>query len=118
MKDDNVYYKTDSGKFEPFGLRAHSDYIPDGIWRVRHHRSGRSTTNMDYLAGLYRIADLKEGDFKAYEKITELEDLYDQIIDSQEWKDIMNDKRGWCAADIVRTVISTIYKLSHNKCNE
>ena len=33
---DNVYYKDSDGNFKPFGINLGKNYIPDGIWYVRH----------------------------------------------------------------------------------
>lgn len=56
-EDKNVYYKR-GRKYIPFGLMRGPDYLPDGIWYVRHTDHSYGTTNINhYLQGLYKVGD-------------------------------------------------------------
>ena len=81
MTDDNVYFKKGNGRYEPIGVRVNRDYLPDGIYYIRHHEYGRSTTSVPYLAGVFRIGDATKIDIPT---ICGLEDMVDKITNTEE----------------------------------
>lgn len=109
MRDDNVYRKTDTGEYVPFGYtyNRNENYLPDGIWVVHH--AGCGTTSIPWLAGIYKIGDPKNLKLEDCELITGLEEIYDRVMQSEPVRDVINDKSGYCIADLVRAVIKTIY---------
>ena len=115
MKDDNVYVKTSTGEYVPFGYRYGANYLPDGIWLVHHTACGQGSTNMDWLAGIYKVGDVKSLKIDDMELISGLEELYNKVIDSKTVRDVMNSKKGYCVADIVRATIKSIYDLKNNE---
>lgn len=103
--DENVYYKNDKGRYIPIGLQV-MDYLPDGIWYVRHKKYSRAKTNMAYLEGLHRLAGAKD---LSFDVIAGVEDIVDKIFESPEMKAVIS--KPCSLTDIVRaTVIQIINK--------
>ena len=109
--DENVYIKDKNGVFTPIGLTH--DYLPDGIWYVRHHDSIHSNTNVRYLEGLYKLAD--QSDFKDIKQICSLQEYSDFILDSQEFKDLINNQKGYTLNELVSLCVSQVFKKNKNK---
>lgn len=109
MKDDNVYIKNDNGVFEPIGIKY--DYLPDGIWYVRHHNGFHSRTNVGYLEGLYKLG----GDiFNDIPQLCSFQDYTDYILDSKEFNDILNNKKGYSLVELVSACVGLVFKKNKN----
>lgn len=105
MLDQNYYRKNDNGRYEACGVRIPRDYLPDGIWLVRHHNNSRSKINLDLIQGAYRLGESEKIDFKT---IAGLEDLTQEILNSQEFLEVA--EKGISLADLIRFVIGKLYK--------
>lgn len=111
MKDNNVYVRKDNGRYEAFGVQVNREYLPDGIYYVRHHQYGRTTTSVPYMAGLFRIGDAKKIDIPT---ICGLEDVVDAITESQEYRDLMG-KGGYSMMDIIHLCVKKMYDIANEK---
>lgn len=105
MKDNNVYLKNDKGRYIPYGVCYQPEYLPDGIWYVRHTDYGKSTTSVKYLEGLYKMGDVKSIDLT---ELCGMEDLCDYITRSKEFKELMNSKTGFSPNDIVHICVKKL----------
>ena len=86
-KDDNVYIKQ-GGRDKPFGLRYNQNYLPDGIWYVRHYDHSFGHTNVDhYLSGLYKVGDAPES--IDIPKLCSMHTYVEYVMASPEFKKIM-----------------------------
>lgn len=111
-KDENVYLKNDNGRYQAFGVCYQPDYLSDGIWYVQHHDYGRSVTSVPYIAGLFRVGEAKEIDIPT---LCGLEDMCNKIYDSEEYRNLINSKNGYCIQDIVHVCVKIMYDESKNK---
>lgn len=86
-KDDNVYIKQ-GGRYKPFGLRYDQNYLPDGIWYVRHYDHSYGHTNVDhYLSGLYKVGDAPES--IDIPKLCSMHTYVEYVMASPDFKKIM-----------------------------
>lgn len=108
---DNVYKKNKNGTYTPIGLLT--DYLPDGIWYVRHHEHCHSTTNINYLEGLYKLAD--SSDFKDIKQICSLQEYADFILDSQEFRDLTSNPKGYTLNELVALCVSQVFKKNKSR---
>lgn len=107
--DDNVYIKR-GRKYVPFGLRCHENYLPDGIWYVRHTDYSYGCTNVDhYLSGLYRVGDLPE--YVDVPKLCSIHSYVEYVMNSPEFKEIMN-KGSYSFQELVSKITALILKLN------
>lgn len=106
MKDQNVYYKDDNGNYIPFGLRYDENYLPDGIWYVRHHEGCKSISNVNYLSGLLKLADPEE--FNNALEIGLLTDEIDYILRSKEMGELLG--RSYTINELVSLCVGLLYK--------
>ena len=105
VSDQNVYYKDSNGNFKPFGVCYGHNYIPDGIWYVRHTEHCSSTTNVDYLLGLYKLYDVK--DLKL-DELCGLHDYSDYILRSDEFQNII--RNSYTYQDLVSCILSLAFR--------
>lgn len=106
--DNNVYIKR-GRKYIPIGLRC-NNYIPDGIWYVRHFDNSYGHTNVDhYLSGLYRVGDLPE--FVDIPKLCSTHSYVEYVMNSPEFKEIMN-KGSYSFQELVSKITALILKLN------
>lgn len=103
---ENIYRKTKSGKYEPIGLSY--DYLPDGIWFIRHHDHCISRTNVSYLEGLYKLFDID--DLKDIKQLCSLQEYTDFILDSDELHDIIDNEKGYTINELVSMCVSLVFK--------
>lgn len=116
MRDENVYRKNSDGEFVPFGLSTGSDYLPDGIWYVHHYSGGHGTSNADYLAGLYHVADPSIEDIK---RICGWEEISHYISHTPEYRELLFGDKGYSIQDIIRlTIEKTFEYCNKNKDNK
>lgn len=107
--DENVYYKNDKGRYIPIGLQV-IDYLPDGIWYVRHKKHSHAKTNMKYLEGLHRIAGAKD---LSFDVIAGVEDIVSKISESSEIRSLTS--KPCSLMDIIRAVV--IQTINYGKFN-
>lgn len=88
-RDDNIYVKMANGRYRPYGVRYEEPYMLDGVWYVRHHENSVSTTNVDYMCGLYRVGDKPQK--LDIQKVCAMEDYKDYVLNSKEIKEIMDN---------------------------
>lgn len=103
---ENVYKKNKNGTYTPIGLTC--DYLPDGIWYVRHHDGCTSISNVGYLEGLYKLGDPSE--FKDIVQMCSLQEYTDYILNSQELRDILDNKKGYTINEFVTACVSLVFK--------
>lgn len=111
MTDDNVYFKKGNGRYEPIGVRVNRDYLPDGIYYIRHHEHGRSTTSVPYLAGVFRIGDATKIDIPT---ICGLEDMVDKITNTREYIDMINEGK-FSIHDIICLCVKKMYDIANEQ---
>lgn len=88
--DDNVYRKKEDGTYEAIGLFCNHDYLSDGIWYIHHHETGgRGFTNGKYLEGIFEIPRKEKLNLS---QICDLSDLTDRVMDSQEYRNIQDQR--------------------------
>lgn len=106
--DDNVYIKR-GRKYIPIGLSCHN-YIPDGIWYVRHYDHSYGQTNVDhYLSGLYRVGDLPE--YVDVPKLCSIHSYVEYVMNSPEFKEIMN-KGSYSFQELTAKIVALVVKLN------
>lgn len=106
--DDNVYIKR-GRKYIPIGLSCHN-YIPDGIWYVRHFDNSYGHTNVDhYLSGLYRVGDVPEP--IDVPKLCSTHSYVEYVMNSPEFREIMN-KGSYSFQELVSKITALILKLN------
>ena len=106
MKNENVYKKDINGNYVPFGLEY--DYLPDGIWYVRHHEGCNSISNVGYLEGLYKLSDAD--DFIDIKQLCSLQEYVDFILDSDEFKNMLNNEKGYTLNELISLCVSQVFK--------
>ena len=106
MKSENVYKIDNNGNYVPIGLDC--DYLPDGIWYVRHHDHVHSISNIKYLEGLFKLSDTT--DFPDIKQICSLQEYADFILDSKEFKDLILNERGYTLNELVSLCVSQVFK--------
>ena len=105
--DNNVYYKKGK-KYIPFGLSC-TNYLPDGIWYVRHYDHSYGQTNVDkYLSGMYRVGDIP--DYIDIPQLCSMHSYTEYVLCSPEFKEIL--ETGISIQDIVAKTVALIIKLN------
>ena len=112
MKDNNVYLKTDRGRYIPYGVCYQPEHLPDGIWYVRHTDYGKSITSVKYIEGLYKVGDSKSIDLT---ELCGMEDLCEYITNSKEFKETINSKSGFSSNDIVHLCVKKLVEKARNE---
>lgn len=108
--DDNVYYKR-GRKYIPFGLRYGQNYLPDGIWYVRHFDHSYGHTNVDhYLSGMYRVGDIPE--YVDIPKLCSTHSYVEYILASKEFKEIM-DNHSYTFQELVAKITALVLDLNN-----
>lgn len=110
MRDENVYRKTDRGDFVPFGVVAGENYLPDGIWYVRHYDYSHGATSCNYLEGLYRkcMPDIPE-----IEQICGLEEYVHYVTSTDEFRQLLDSREGCSIQDLVRISIAKAFEYNN-----
>jgi len=109
MKDNNVYYK-DGNRYKPFGLRYDEDYLPDGIWYVRHTDHSYGYTNVDhYLQGLYKVGDAP--DMVDIPMLCSMHSYTEYVMNSPEFSEIM-DSGSYSFAQLTSKIVALVLKLN------
>lgn len=106
--DDNVYIKR-GRKYIPIGLSCHN-YMPDGIWYVRHYDNSYGHTNVDhYLSGVYKVGELP--DYIDIPKLCSMHSYVEYILASKEFKEIMDSGR-YTFQDLVAKITALVVDLN------
>lgn len=107
--DDNVYIKRDK-KYVPFGLRYDQNYLPDGIWYVRHYDHSYGHTNVDhYLSGLYKVGDTPEP--IDIPKLCSIHTYVEYVMASPEFKKIM-DSHQYSFLELTAKITALVVNLN------
>ena len=107
--DDNVYIKK-GNRYYPFGRRVGEEYLPDGIWYVRHTDHCYSKTNVDhYLSGLYRVGDAPE--YIDVPKLCSMHSYTEYVMASPEFKELM-DKGSYSFLELTAKIVALVVKLN------
>lgn len=106
-KDGNVYYRTSTGRYKPFGVMCSSDYLSDGLWYVKHREHCRSITKIEYLANLFHI-DVPNKPIEL-NTLCAMEDAVNYIFDSKEYNDLMK-KKGYSMQELMHVVVKLIFE--------
>jgi len=108
--DDNVYIKR-GNKYIPFGRKCDENYLPDGIWYVRHDEHSRHCSSVDhYLSGLFKVGDAPQG-FIDVPKLCKLATYTDYILSSPEFKKIQ-EKGYYSCLELVSMVVALVVNLN------
>lgn len=107
--DNNVYIKRGK-KYVPFGRRYDEQYLPDGIWFVRHDEKSFGAANVDhYLSGLYKVGD-KPG-YIDVPQLCSIHSYVEYVMASPEFREIM-DKGSYSFQELVSKITALILKLN------
>lgn len=102
---DNVYRKLPNGRYQPFGVYGDFDYLPDGLWYIRHSEYSKATTSVSYLAELFKVGDSKYIDIQ---ELAGMQDLVEKVTHSSEYMEATNREKGFCAQDIVSVTVKVL----------
>lgn len=95
---ENVYRKKDK-RYIPIGVTT--NYLPDGIWYIRHTDYGIGTTNVDqYLSGVFKVGNPTYQDFA---EICGLQDTRDYILVHPKFKELIDKSHS--LNDLVGTIL-------------
>lgn len=107
--DDNVYFKQGK-KYVPFGLRYDQNYLPDGIWYVRHFDHSYGHTNVNhYLSGMYKVGETP--DYIDIPKLCSMHSYTEYVMASPEFKEIM-DKGYYSFQELTAKIVALVVKLN------
>lgn len=108
MRDDNVYrcVTTPSGrkKYIPFGLRYDENYLPDGIWYVRHRDGSYGTASVQWLQHMYKVGDSA---IKDLPKLCGMFDYAEYVLNHPEFREMT--ERPVSISDVVNKAVSLIF---------
>lgn len=108
-RDDNVYYK-EGRKYRPFGMRYGENYLPDGIWYVRHTDHSYGVTNVDhYLRGLYKVGDGPE--FLDIPRLCSMHSYTEYVMASPEFKELMS-KGSYSFMELTAKIVALVVRLN------
>lgn len=117
MRDDNVYRCeiTASGrkKYIPFGRRYDENYLPDGIWYVRHTDHSIGTASLSWLQNLYKVGEVVPRDFP---KLCAMHDYAEYVMNHEEFKKMIDGPVS--LADIVHKTVALMLHRSEEVSNE
>ena len=74
----NVYKKV-GRKYVPIGYRIEDNYLPDGLWLVRHKPHSTQMTNAGYLAQIYGMCKVGENATADLTKLADMEEYADVV---------------------------------------
>ena len=107
--EDNVYFKRGK-KYVPFGLRYDQNYLPDGIWYVRHYDHSFGHTNINhYLSGLYKVGEAPK--CIDIPKLCSMHTYTEYVMASPEFREIM-DKGYYSFQEITAKIVALVIKLN------
>ena len=113
--DDNVYFK-EGRKYRPFGLRYYENYLPDGIWYVRHFDHSYGHTNVDhYLSGMYKVGETPE--YIDIPKLCSMHSYTEYVMASPEFKELM-DKGSYSFLELTAKIVALVVKLNQTLKNK
>lgn len=104
MSDANLYRKVGK-RYEPIGRLINVDYLTDGIWYVHHTKHSKGITSCKHLEGVYRVGEAQHIDLA---KLCGMADLSEKILDSQEFRDVVNSSTGYSLHDIVDVCVNIL----------
>lgn len=107
--DNNVYVKRGT-RYTPFGLRYNEQYLPDGIWYVRHYDHSCGHTNVDhYLSGLYKVGECPEA--IDIPKLCSIHTYVEYVMASPEFKKIM-DSHHYSFLELTAKITALVVNLN------
>lgn len=107
--DDNVYFKRGK-RYVPFGLRYDQNYLPDGIWYVRHFDHSYGHTNVDhYLSGMYKVGEIP--DYIDIPKLCSIHSYTEYVMASPEFKKIIDSGR-YSLMELTSKIVALVVKLN------
>lgn len=107
--DDNVYYKKGK-RYVPFGMRYYENYLPDGIWYVRHKEHSYGTANVDhYLQGLYKVGDPPE--VIDIPRLCSMHSYTEYVMASPEFEELMH-KGSYSFLELTAKIVALVVKLN------
>ena len=108
--DGNVYIKR-GNKYIPFGRKCGENYLPDGIWYVRHDKHSSSCTNMDhYVSGLFRVGDNPE-EFLDIPQLCKMTTYVDYVLSHPEFRKIM-DSGQFSFVEVTAKIVALVVELN------
>ena len=113
--DGNIYYKKGK-RYVPFGLKYNQNYLPDGIWYVRHfdHSYGYSNVN-HYLSGMYKVGEMP--DYIDIPKLCSMHSYTEYVLESPEFKEIM-DSGKYSFIDLTAKIVALVVELNQTLKNK
>lgn len=112
-RDDNIYIKVKQGnrtRYIPYGIRCGENYLPDGIWYVRHKEYSVGTTNADnYIPSLFKVGDAER--YVDIPTLCAMENYKDYILSSDAFREFA-DKGYYTINDLASKIISLVLELN------
>ena len=103
--DNCVYMKLPNGRYKPFGMRFDENYLPDGIWYVRHGEYSFGTTNVDhYLSGLFKLGESQRP--IDIPKLCSMQEYVDYVLYSDEFKELT--KKSFNLVELTSKLVALI----------
>lgn len=109
IMDDNIYIK-EGKRYKPFGLRINQNYLPDGIWYVRHYEHSYGVTNVDhYIQGLYKVGNVPN--YVDIPKLCSIHSYVEYVMSSPEFRKIM-DSGGYSFSELTAKITALVIQLN------
>ena len=113
--EDNVYIKR-GNRYVPFGVRYNEQYLPDGIWYVRHYDHSYGHTNVDhYLSSLYKVGEPPK--VIDVPKLCSIHTYVEYIMASPEFKKIM-DSHQYSFFELTAKITALVVDLNERIKND
>lgn len=107
--DDNVYIKRNK-RYIPFGRKINENYLPDGIWFVRHSEYSIGTTNVDhYLRDVFKVGE--KPNFIDIPKLCAMQEYVDYVITSPAFKKIIEEGK-YSFYDLTAKIVALVVNLN------
>ena len=103
----NVYIKV-GNKYKPLGITY--DYLPDGIWYIRHTENSHKSTRSDYLEGIYKVGERPNP--IDIPQLCRIEDYVEYVLESKEFNNIINNDRGLSFRELAGKIVYLVLELN------
>ena len=111
MEEDMNVYKKVGRKYVPIGYRIEDNYLPDGLWLVRHKPYSTQMTNAGYLAQIYGMCKVGENATADLTKLADMEEYADVVL-----KTIFeNENKPMTRQDLSRLIVKALFDFNENK---
>ena len=106
----NVYKKV-GRKYVPIGYRIEDNYLPDGLWLVRHKPYSTQMTNAGYLSQIYGMCKVGENATADLTKLADMEEYADVVSKVM----FENENKPMTRQDLSRLIVKALFDFNENK---